>query len=77
MKRGLLALCALLLLLAVTPVASAAPQKDSDTYVQLLAINDFHGNLQPPSGSSGRISVAPGATVDAGGPTRSPSAREI
>jgi 5'-nucleotidase len=67
MKRGLLALCALLLLLAVTPVASAAPQKDSDTYVQLLAINDFHGNLQPPSGSSGRISVAPGATVDAGG----------
>jgi 5'-nucleotidase len=67
MKRGLLALCALLLLLAVTPVASAVPQKDSDTYVQLLAINDFHGNLQPPSGSSGRISVAPGATVDAGG----------
>jgi 5'-nucleotidase len=67
MKRGLLALCALLLLLAVTPVASAAPEKDSDTYVQLLAINDFHGNLQPPSGSSGRISVAPGATVDAGG----------
>jgi 5'-nucleotidase len=67
MKRGLLALCALLLLLAVTPVASAAPRKDSDTYVQLLAINDFHGNLQPPSGSSGRISVAPGATVDAGG----------
>ena len=67
MKRGLLALCALLLLLAVTPVASAAPRKDSDTFVQLLAINDFHGNLQPPSGSSGRISVAPGATVDAGG----------
>ena len=30
--------------------------------VQLLAINDFHGNLAPPSGSSGRI-----GTVNAGG----------
>jgi 5'-nucleotidase len=40
-----------------------------DTKVQLLAINDFHGNLQPPSGSSGRIQIGPAATdtVDAGG----------
>ncbi|MCU0284483.1 MAG: bifunctional metallophosphatase/5'-nucleotidase [Candidatus Nanopelagicales bacterium] len=30
--------------------------------VQLLAVNDFHGNLEPPAGSSGRI-----GTVDAGG----------
>jgi 5'-nucleotidase len=30
--------------------------------VQILAINDFHGNLLPPSGSSGRV-----GTVDAGG----------
>ena len=30
--------------------------------VQLLAFNDFHGNLEPPSGSSGRI-----GTVNAGG----------
>jgi len=34
--------------------------------VQLLAINDFHGNLEPPSGSSGRI-VSEGVTTDAGG----------
>ena len=26
--------------------------------VQLLAINDFHGNLEPPSGSSGRVGSA-------------------
>jgi 5'-nucleotidase len=26
--------------------------------VQLLAINDFHGNLEPPSGSGGRVGVA-------------------
>ncbi len=37
--------------------------------VQLLAFNDFHGNLQPPSGSSGRIQVGPTPTevVEAGG----------
>lgn len=37
--------------------AAAAPVS-----VQLLSFNDFHGNLEPPSGSSGRI-----GTVDAGG----------
>jgi len=30
--------------------------------IQILALNDFHGNLQPPSGSSGRV-----GTIDAGG----------
>ncbi|MGY1704363.1 bifunctional metallophosphatase/5'-nucleotidase [Geodermatophilus sp. SYSU D00697] len=40
--------------------------------VQLLALNDFHGNLEPPSGSSGRIQTGVNAdgspqTVDAGG----------
>jgi 5'-nucleotidase len=38
-----------------------------DTKVQLLAINDFHGNLQPPTGSSGRIATGPTTSVDAGG----------
>ncbi|GAB77809.1 putative 5'-nucleotidase [Austwickia chelonae NBRC 105200] len=33
--------------------------------VQLLAFNDFHGNLEPPTGSSGRVTV--GHTVDAAG----------
>ena len=37
--------------------AAAAPVQ-----VQLLSFNDFHGNLEPPSGSGGRI-----GTVDAGG----------
>lgn len=39
--------------------------------LQLLAINDFHGNLQPPAGSSGRVTEleADGTTrtIDAGG----------
>ena len=41
--------------------------------LQLLSINDFHGNLEPPGGSSGRINVPDGSggttTVDAGGVT--------
>ena len=67
MKR-LVALCALVVfVLALAPTAGAAG-KEKDRFVQLLAINDFHGNLQPPSGSSGRIAVGPGgATVNAGG----------
>ncbi|MFE9308921.1 bifunctional metallophosphatase/5'-nucleotidase [Streptomyces sp. NPDC088353] len=47
--------------------ANSAPLKD----LQLLAINDFHGNLEPPAGSSGRVTErqADGTTkdIDAGG----------
>ena len=68
--RALLALTLSVLVVGVQSAAAAGPNtKDNDTHVQLLAINDFHGNLEPPSGSSGRIIVAPGTTgtVNAGG----------
>ncbi|WP_438005370.1 bifunctional metallophosphatase/5'-nucleotidase [Sorangium sp. So ce321] len=35
--------------------------------VQILAFNDFHGNLEPPAGSSGRITMPDETQVDAGG----------
>ncbi|WNG34976.1 bifunctional metallophosphatase/5'-nucleotidase [Archangium violaceum] len=35
--------------------------------VQVLAINDFHGNLEAPTGSNGRIETEPSKTVNAGG----------
>jgi 5'-nucleotidase len=35
--------------------------------VRLLSLNDFHGNLEPPTGSSGRMVDENGATVEAGG----------
>src|SRR5262249_31614041 len=41
-------------------------QAGNTTSLQILAVNDFHGNLEPPSGSSGRIATASG-NVDAGG----------
>ncbi len=50
---------ALLLAIFVAPVG-AVPSGTVD--VQILALNDFHGNLMPPAGSSGRV-----GTVDAGG----------
>lgn len=38
-------------------------------HVQVLAMNDFHGNLKPPAGSSGRVVTGPAPTdvVEAGG----------
>jgi 5'-nucleotidase len=50
--------------LAAGPVA-AAPSTTTD--VRLITFNDFHGNLQPPAGSSGRVTLPDGTTVDAGG----------
>ena len=35
--------------------------------VRVISFNDLHGNLEPPSGSSGRVVQADGTTVDAGG----------
>ncbi|WP_433513080.1 bifunctional metallophosphatase/5'-nucleotidase [Nonomuraea sp. CA-143628] len=50
---------------ATTPAnASKAPKT---VPVRLLALNDFHGNLEPPTGSSGRMVDENGATVEAGG----------
>ncbi|TDV40139.1 bifunctional metallophosphatase/5'-nucleotidase [Actinophytocola oryzae] len=45
--------------------AAAAPSNTTD--VRLIAFNDFHGNLQPPAGSSGRVTLPDGTAVDAGG----------
>jgi 5'-nucleotidase len=73
MKRLLTSAVVLAGLLAFASTALAAkPRKPpkplkTNVKVQLLAINDFHGNLQPPSGSSGRISTGPSTTADAGG----------
>jgi 5'-nucleotidase len=60
MRRPLIVIALLALFaLAVLP-AAAAPS--GTVNVQILAVNDFHGNLEPPSGSSGRI-----GTINAGG----------
>ena len=58
------------LLAALMPSVASAKQavNSQQTDLQLLAINDFHGNLEPPTGSSGRVpDPNTGANVDAGG----------
>ncbi len=71
-------LVAVALLLAHGATASGAtpvgggPRPGRTVEVQLLALNDFHGNLEPPTGSGGRVQTGvatDGApiTVDAGG----------
>ncbi len=53
----------LVLILALSLLTIPVGAKPSGTVnVQILALNDFHGNLMPPSGSSGRV-----GTIDAGG----------
>ena len=59
-----------LLLVVTTGAVSAAPGRGPGTSprgtvdVQLLAINDFHGNLEPPAGSSGQIGTIPAGGVE-------------
>lgn len=70
---GAVCLASLSLLSAPSSYAAPAPKPGKTVELQLLAINDLHGNLEPPSGSGGRVntgSVDGGpatATVDAGG----------
>jgi 5'-nucleotidase len=71
MKKTLLVLAALALAIAVAPLAGAAgdpspngAENAKTTEVQILGLNDFHGNLEPPTGSGGRIgALTAGACV--------------
>ncbi|MFL5345584.1 MAG: bifunctional metallophosphatase/5'-nucleotidase [Hyalangium sp.] len=59
-------------LLVLFTACSDDTQPDVSTvHVRLLGFNDFHGNLEPPTGSNGRVTVSDGkggtTTVNAGG----------
>jgi 5'-nucleotidase len=45
---------------SAAPPAGKGPIKAVTTDVQLLGLNDFHGNLEPPTGSGGRIGALTG-----------------
>jgi 5'-nucleotidase len=62
MKRSALNFLLLVLTCAslrVASFASAAPPRPATIDVQVLAISDFNGNLEPPTGSSGLIGTVP------------------
>ncbi len=68
-------LAAVALILAAVPVAAKSPHAGGSPNgvahrsldVQLLAINDFHGNINPPSGSSARVLTEAGSVEGNGG----------
>ena len=64
MKKSvrMFSLIVVLTLFFTATVVSVGAKPSGTVEVQILAVNDFHGNLVPPSGSSGRI-----GTVNAGG----------
>ncbi len=47
--------------------ASGKAKKDELIPIRILSINDLHGNLEPPTGSSGRIADETGTIVDGAG----------
>ena len=55
------------MMLAGLPADASQAHKQRTVPVRLLALNDFHGHLEPPTGSSGRMVDEHGDTVDAGG----------
>ncbi len=65
--RLLLVLAMLVGLLSASITPTAAKQSSRSIDVQLLAINDFHGNLEPPAGSSARVLTEAGNVENNGG----------
>jgi 5'-nucleotidase len=67
MRKTVLALVTLAVAIAVAPIAGAAGDPSTNgelnaktTEIQILGLNDFHGNLEPPTGSGGRIGALTG-----------------
>jgi 5'-nucleotidase len=61
--RGAAPLALLAAAVLMLPGAAVAKQPTS-VAVQLLAINDFHGNIDPPTGSGGNINGTPAGGVE-------------
>jgi 5'-nucleotidase len=63
-----LALCLAVALLALPATAAAKPKhKPKEVSVQLLALNDFHGNLEPSTPGTIRINSTDATGIPAGG----------
>ncbi|GAA1265870.1 bifunctional metallophosphatase/5'-nucleotidase [Saccharothrix xinjiangensis] len=65
---ALAATAAAALAVTVAQIPAQADNKPSRTVdVRLIGINDLHGNIEPPTGSSGRVTLSDGTQVEAGG----------
>jgi 5'-nucleotidase len=64
---AVLAAVAVTLTVAATSAPAADDRASAPIDLRLIGINDFHGNLEPPTGSSGQVVLADGSRVPAGG----------
>lgn len=68
MRTTRIPLVAILLVVLLSPFGGVSAGAPRTVDVQILAFNDFHGNILPPSGSSGRVyDPVYGGNVNAGG----------
>lgn len=68
MARLAAAVTAAVALLAGVGMADPPSQPPANVLdLRLIGMNDLHGSLEPPAGSSGRVFLPDGTTVDAGG----------
>ncbi len=72
MRKTMLLLVAFAIAIVTAPLAGAAgdpsdraKEKAQTTEIQILGLNDFHGALEPPAGSGGRL--GPSGTPEFGG----------
>ncbi|WP_367133542.1 bifunctional UDP-sugar hydrolase/5'-nucleotidase [Saccharothrix sp. HUAS TT1] len=61
------AAAALAVTLVQNPAQADNKQPSRTVDVRLIGINDLHGNIEPPTGSSGRVTLSDGTQVEAGG----------
>ena len=64
LHRTLVALVAALVVAAGSAVRARRVSAAAPVVVQLLAFNDFHGNLDPPQGGDGRVGTTPAGGVE-------------
>jgi 5'-nucleotidase len=67
MRRSLTTLIVLVLLAVLVMPVGAKPSGSVD--IQILGVNDFHGNIEPPTGSSGRVGSLTGTPASCVAPT--------
>ena len=80
MRNGLVTVFGLLALASCAtatekPAPGAASSSSAPVQMHILAINDFHGNLEPPSGGARSFNPAEQARIPAGGAPRLAASR--
>ncbi|AHH93554.1 bifunctional metallophosphatase/5'-nucleotidase [Kutzneria albida] len=58
---------AALALSGTAAIAAPDSHQPRPVSIRLIGMNDFHGNLEPPAGSSGKVTLSDGTSVLAGG----------